>query len=124
MTELDSMIAEIESEKLLSKAAFQSVDLDGVLDSRDKDPFDSNWVESHQRVEAAWSANSTDEQTAKVNKVRQAAFVAASSMTNHHEIASYISDDFELIAKSVVLGDLDSFTSRLFERYRRGEVPS
>ncbi len=123
MIDLDTIIAEIESEKLLSKAAFQSIDFDAVLDSRDEEPFDSNWVTSHQRIEAAWSASSTDEQTAQVNKIRQAAFVAASLMTNNHEIAAYISDDFELIAKSVVLGDLDSFTSGLVKRYERGGVP-
>lgn len=49
--------------------------------------------------------------------------MVVSGATAQHEIASYVSDDFELIAKAAATNTVRSFIQSLWSAYTRQTVP-
>jgi hypothetical protein len=56
--------------------------------------------------------------------IRRESFLAVSRATTQHEIASYVSDDFDLIVKAAILGLDDPFLSTMWDAYARNEIPA
>ena len=100
-------------DKLLETLKSMSSDeLNTLLDQRDENPFDSAWVNLNQLAgEAEVSIDNKD------------LFVKISHATNHHEVCSYIIDDFELINKAETLGIESKFLDYLKQCYEQGCVP-
>ncbi len=90
----------------------KQVALDALLDRRDQDPFDGAWQDLRARV-------SGSERAAQAESV----FVAVSDATQHHEIASYITDDLDLIEAAERQGVEDVLLDYMRECYQRGLVP-
>lgn len=42
----------------------------------------------------------------------------------NHEIAGYVSDDFEMIARSRLLEETHDFIEKLWDSYNQGEFPT
>lgn len=60
----------------------------------------------------------------RINSLREKAFKLSFRVINNSEISSRISDDFELIAKSVVVGKDNSWAiSYLWSSYKGGKFP-
>lgn len=86
---------------------------DEILDSRDGDAFDSAWVATNQMVPSeGWISGN------------ESMFLNLSSATKHHEICSYIQDDFELLERAATYGIESPFLSYLRACYEQGIVPS
>ena len=110
---------------LLAADVVRGLDHDAILDARDGDAaFELEWTRCYKAIEAQWPAADIDAETARaVEDVRREAFLAVSRATVQHEIASYVSDDFDLIGRGAILGLDDAFLNGLWEAYDRQEIP-
>ena len=59
-----------------------------------------------------------------IEEIREHSFAVAEQGTEGHELASSISDDFELFARSIVLEFFDPFLESMWEVYENGEIPN
>ncbi|WOO43079.1 hypothetical protein [Rubellicoccus peritrichatus] len=122
--QLDTILESILKRTYLSDYCFASKDLDGILDRREDEGFEKEWIDSHKRIEAKFSDSNLSEETKeKIEEIRKESFLATSRATEQHEIASYVSDDFDLIAKNIALGLADPFIDSLFEKYIQDKLP-
>ena len=89
------LLAEIENGSIPLADIFSMADCDTLLDKRDSDPsFDVTYREVWDRnAKLKFILNSE-----ATESIRQRSFLTVSNATEQHEIASYVSDDFELIA--------------------------
>ena len=124
MATLQPLLDEIRQGKVIPGEMFVRDDLDDILDARDKTTFEKRWLECAERIKAAWDSKAVDESTTNsMDEVRKESFLAVSRATQQHEIASYVSDDFELISKSIALDLNDPYATELLETYRSGKIP-
>lgn len=64
-----------------------------------------------------------DAETARLAEdIRRESFLSVSRATTQHDIASYVSDDFDLIVKAAILGFDDPFLSAMWDAYARNEI--
>ena len=125
-TWLTSVLGQIADGTLLPAAYYAGLDCDAALDARDRDgEFDRGWMRACDRVEARWDTVAVGPgPRALAEDIRREAFVAVSRATGGHEIASYVSDDLDLIVRGRLVGLADQFLDRLWRDYERGEFPA
>lgn len=119
----NNKLAEIEN--FLSSASvfdfLKALDADSALDSRDESEFDDAWMKEFNSLEnESFDADDIEH----INSLREKAFKLSFRVINDSEISSRISDDFELITKSVILGKDSSWViSYLWSSYKSGKFP-
>ncbi|WP_417763050.1 hypothetical protein [Shewanella sp.] len=118
LAELQQAIAAGE---MLNAALFEQHNLDALLDQRDSAPFDTAWMASFNTISRQWQ--SADLASDAIDALRQESFLASSRHTQQHEIASYVSDDFELIGKMLLLGATEPFVQHLLSQYQQNCIP-
>jgi hypothetical protein len=122
---LESILNSITDRALLPPAYYRQLDCDRVLDARDKNKeFEGGWISLSEKIKALWPSadvSATDQQRAE--DIRRESFLAVSRATEQHEIASYVSDDFDLIIRGKLLGLREPFLDQLWDAYQRGEFP-
>ena len=106
----------IDSERFLSKLNQDS--LDDLFDSRDSDPFESEWLRVNEVVE-----QSQLESNDAVDALRESAFKRAFAITKSPDACGYISEDVGLIADAVRAGVADPWLASLTAGYVSGELP-
>jgi hypothetical protein len=111
---------------IVSKASFfdflKKIDGDISLDSRDEDPFDIQWMMEFNRIE---KEKFTDKDIDCIKKIREVVFKASFKVIGNPEISGRISDDFELISKSIILKEKNSWAvDDLWKSYQSGIFPS
>lgn len=84
-----------------------SIDVDEFFDLRDSDSFDSQWIKNFKRLK---KEKFSEEYINFINLLREKAFKFAYRVCQNSEIASYISDDIELVSKDMLLGNEDKWT--------------
>lgn len=98
--------------------------LNELLDSRDSDPFDTQWCRVDDEIKALKNdQNYTDEIEEEQNKVREKAFIII-EQNLESELSEYVSDDFGLIYNSLVLNYKDEWLNKLIETYQNKKIPS
>jgi hypothetical protein len=121
---LTSVLSRIADGTLLPAAYYSRLDCDAALDARDGAGFDAEWVRQSKEVERRWAeAEVSAEARALGEDIRRESFLAVSRATQQHEIASYVSDDFDLIVRGRLVGAAGGFLSQLWSVYERGEFP-
>jgi hypothetical protein len=110
---------------MLAASYYGNLDCDDALDARDSDKaFDSAWCEAWELVEARRSAADPAPLLQDlVDRIRKASFLAVSNATGQHEVASYVSDDFDLIVRGRAVDAHHEALDRLYAAYERGEFP-
>ena len=124
---LQELLNEIETGAIPLQNALRSADCDELLDLRDSTPsFDKTYLDSFAKIDDLRSSLPDDPS----EMICKQAFVFVSIATNHHEIASYASDDFELIAwashcqSDPNYGNFNfEFAQWLLSEYRAGRFP-
>ena len=124
---LQELLNEIETGAIPLQNSLQSADCDELLDLRDSLPsFDKAYLDAFAKIDDLRS-NLPDDPSERICKQ---AFVLVSIATNHQEIASYVSDDFELIAWASHCQSDPNYGSFNFEfahwllsEYRAGRFP-
>ena len=124
MDTIQELINKIQNEKLLSATIFLGCDLDEILDVRDSESFEKDWLQCFKKIKNKLEKSPlTKPQIDLIDKLREVSFMAVSNATKQHEIASYISDDFELISKAALLGGSFEYAENLLNVYLAGELP-
>lgn len=92
-----------------------------ALDGRDAEPFDGNWIDSFNAL-----ADLPDAEAAEpaIDEIRERVFRIVFGATNSSELAGYVSDDFELIAKALLTNRNDEFVNALWSEYAAGRFPT
>ncbi|SMF66906.1 hypothetical protein SAMN02745866_04284 [Alteromonadaceae bacterium Bs31] len=92
--------------------SMESSEFDAILNVRDSQMFDSAWCQVFEVVGEF-----------EVEFDSESIFKKISEATSHHEITSYIVEDFELLAKSQEMGISPEFVIYMRECYEQGNVP-
>ena len=92
--------------------------LDDMLDARDADPFDAEWVRVHELVTQHQLVASPS-----VDALRETAFKLAFAITESPDACGCISDDFGLIADAARADVSDAWLAALTASYASGILP-
>jgi len=106
----------VNSDRFL--AALEVDTLDELLDARDSNPFDAEWVRVHELV----TQHQLDASPA-VDDLRESTFKRAFAITESPDACGYMSDDFGLIADADRAGVSDAWLSALTAAYASGVLP-
>ncbi|MBY8609641.1 hypothetical protein K7N18_33000 [Burkholderia arboris] len=97
------------------------VDGDTVLDRRDAEPFDTQWMAAFDAIDGDPAA-AIDKPS--VDALREKAFRLAFRASGHAGVAACVSDDIELIARSRLSGRPGSWPEHiLWGAYKGGRFP-
>jgi predicted DsbA family dithiol-disulfide isomerase len=120
-----NLIEQIRAGKLLAASLFVDLDCDAILEARDSDQrFEAEWLAARESLSAKWKASRPNSAArAAVEDARRKSFLAVSTATNQHELSSYVSDDFELIAWASAVGEAPPIVAWLWESYAAGAIP-
>lgn len=121
----DEILRRIMDGRLLPPAVMGALDHDPILDQRDDDAeFEAQWLRCYNEIEKQWATADIDQETEALKEdIRRESFLSVSRATEQHEIASYVSDDFDIIIRGSILGMGDEFLNRLWDAYDRNEIP-
>ncbi len=111
---LDRMLIEIESNRTIYDALFKDCDIDELLDMRDDKEFDSEWIRVYHVLN---KAKIEHYEKKKIDQIREKSFLKVYNLLQSSEIASCVSDDFEIICKADVtcydnVADYQSFIEK------------
>lgn len=122
---LKSILSRIADGSLLPASYYRRLDCDAVLDTRDGDAaFVAEWMRQNEEVDRRWAdADLSTKARALAEDIRRESFLAVSRATEQHEIASYVSDDFDLIFRGRLIGMPAGLLDQLWSVYETGEFP-
>jgi hypothetical protein len=126
-TWLDEVSEALRSGRLLNADVYAAMDADAALDARDNDEeFDREWQRLWSRTESAFALQRPVARVVDaIEAIRKLSFLRVSRSTGQHEIAAYVSEDLDLIAKAHAAFGLDAepFAEALWKAYRTGRFP-
>lgn len=103
----------------LSKIDYENLDIDELLEQRECNPFDCEWMRVYRAIEALKVNQQVDDTT----EIREKAFMIVYDQSSSDELAGYVSDDFGLIADSKALHYSDGWLSKLIACYQKATIP-
>ena len=110
--------------ELLKQIDFSTLDIDELLDNRDAEVFDAEWIRVYNVVESLKNAENYSEVEKKNNsEVREQVFRMIYELTSDEDLAGYVSDDFGLIVDAKLLGYEDSWLNKLSACYEHRTIP-
>jgi hypothetical protein len=122
---LTLILRRIVEGSLVPAAYFVGLDSDAALDAREQDKeFVASWVRLSDELECRWAKITVSEELRTLaEETRRESFLAVSRATQQHEIASYVSDDLDLIVRAQIIGLTDPLLDQLWHAYDAGEFP-
>jgi len=117
--EIKNIIEYIENNIDISELFKINLDIDKYLDFRDDDFFDTNWIESYDSVEHIKDILSSEDINF-INNLQKRKFMEIINITGSSDMASYLSDDFELFVFNLYGNFKNSWIEKLFENYSNG----
>ena len=124
MWKLADIPSNISDESLLHRSAFADADLDAILDQRDLGDFEDDWIKAAEDVQYHWEKFADAESTTgTIDQIRELAFKKCYDYTEESEIAGYVSDDFELMAKASAMSLDSPYLEGMMKTYSDGGVP-
>lgn len=114
--------------QLVGEKAFDWDDsyIESALDSRDGDPFDSDWVDADRELElhkASLSSEDRGEIEELANALRKRVFSTVLKATGSSDLAGYVSDDFELVCAGLASKFNSKFMYSIVRSYMDGRIP-
>ncbi len=103
----------------LNNINYKEFNIDELLDKRDSEPFDSEWVRVYRAVEELKKSNIVD----STKEIEERAYMIVYEKSEDSELAGYISDDFGLIADSKALHYSDKWLDKLIACYEKAVIP-
>lgn len=88
-------------------------------DIRDNHTFEEKWLNEYSILN---DVKLDDEVNELINEIREISFKNVYLKTGNEEIASYLSDDFELIAKSLFLNKDNWIITHLWKSYLQSKI--
>lgn len=124
MTPIEKLLKHIQSGALIRALTIPDGDVFSTLDARDEHSFSLKWMDAFRAIEAAkTTAGPRSEDATTVNAIREAAYLQSYTRWKSPELASYISDDFDLIADAITVDSADQWIAGLLREYLSGRVP-
>ena len=117
---LNLLLNKVKSKKIITPDMFIDKDIFKLLDLRDEIAFDSAWMTAFYKVEGQCVA---EEIKSIIDKIRECSFLCAYDASNSDEIASCVSDDFELLTKCYILGVNDFWLNSVILSYSNHIFP-
>lgn len=103
----------------LKNINYEELDIDELLDKRDSDPFDREWIRVFQAIEELKKGKAV----ADTREIEKKAYLMVYEKSRSDELAGYISDDFGLIADSKALNYSDEWLDKLISYYEKSVIP-
>ncbi|GFZ31505.1 hypothetical protein CSC2_20310 [Clostridium zeae] len=107
---------------LLSEDSFTNNDADFILDGREMDVFDSEWIRNYNKIRKNENLK-TPEVKELVDSIREISYKSTYKATQSSDLAGYISDDFGLIAEALLIDYNDNWVNALAYHYVEGKIP-
>ena len=108
-----------------SEQALSGNDFDDLLDARDASEFASPWTTAYNAASKLYTeSNSLQSEKVRIDKVREHIYKRVYNRTEVSDLASYISDDFDLILKSLLTSIENDWVNSLWLSYKGGDIPS
>jgi hypothetical protein len=120
------ILGQIRDGTLLEPSEIAALDYDTILDARDSDrEFGRQWTQSYTNIENVWKTTEVDQELKSLaEEIRKESFLSVSRSTAQHEISSYVSDDFDIIIRRIILGIDDPFLDKLWSAYISNQIPT
>jgi len=97
---------------------------DSLLEARDSDEFATPWADAYDVVSKLYKESDINQDIRdRVNIVREHIFKQVYNKTKVSDLASYISDDFELILMCLVTKTQNSWVNALWTSYQDKNIP-
>lgn len=114
----------VDDGSLLQRKAFTNVDLEAILDDRDESFFEENWIKAYEDINERWKYCTTaDARKSEIDLIREFAFKKCYEYSGQPEIAAYVCDDFELMAKAAAMRYDLRFVTEMMRVYTNGGIP-
>jgi hypothetical protein len=120
MNSLQELKSLLLQERVLNFSNLNEGAIAEMLDNRDSEEFESDWLRVFQLIGQRQFTESASE---LISEIREEAYKKTFSSTQHSELASYVADDFELIAKSLLSEFNDEWLNALLLAYLQGQFP-
>ncbi len=120
MNGLEELKSLLTQSNMLNFADLDVETAEEMLDSRDSQEFETDWLRIFQILEQKrFSAN----ELLEIEKIREIAYKKTFAATGISDLAAYAADDFELFAKSLLADFSDEWLNALFLIYLHGMFP-
>jgi len=120
MKNTDILLRSIHEEVLLGKTTFKDIKTENVLAGRDAPQFEQRWLKLFDDTQ---TIPLTKSDAVVIDQIREIAFKTVFRNCSNADLASYISDDFEVIARGIIGKMEDVFLVKLLETYSAGRIP-
>jgi hypothetical protein len=121
---LDMLYDDIAQGNLVHKDMFRSKDLELFLDERDDSNFDDEWIRVFNKINELEMKNTIKSDLKNsIDRIREVSFKKAYEFTNNADLAGYVSDDMELIAKGILLEYQDKWLAAVYNLYKQKVFP-
>lgn len=117
---LDKLKEKIKNDEIINMSFIEDCDMDELLDMRDDDEFDSEWMRVYNVLN---KINIGVSEKQIIDSIREKSFLKAYSLSESSDIASYVSDDFEIICKACIYGYDDKWLNSLIMSYAKNKFP-
>ena len=123
MDNISELNAQARALNLLFNVDFSGDNADDLLEARESEPFDSEWMRCYVAVQDAEVEAELQKVNVVIDDLREWAFKRAHGISGNAEIAGYVADDFELIARALQADWNDEWLAALWQEYRAGRFP-
>ncbi|MBQ7231872.1 MAG: hypothetical protein IJX07_01390 [Bacillales bacterium] len=117
---LNNLLIEVESNRVIRVSLFENCDLEELLDIRDDEEFDSEWMRVYDALN---EFEIGDFEKKKIDNIREKSFLKSYNLSGLGDIASCVSDDFEIICKAYLTNYNDMWVNSLIMSYVNGKFP-
>ena len=117
---LNNLLIEVESNRVIRVPLFENCDLEELLDMRDDEEFDSEWMRVYDALN---EFEIGDFEKKKIDNIREKSFLKSYNVSGLGDIASCVSDDFEIICKAYLTNYNDMWVNSLIMSYVNGKFP-
>lgn len=129
MTITEAALQKIErlvfSNRLPTAESLNQEGYDKLLDKRDADEFAVPWTDAYEVSKAPFKQLAVDQGVkARIDKLREYVYERVYSQTKVSDLASYTSDDIDLILRYLLTAVPSMWANSLWLCYEEGAIPS
>jgi hypothetical protein len=105
---------------LIERICLSDTEIDLVLSQRDRDEFSEKWIIANKMIGALTNQDDLE----IIQRIRHESFLKSFERWYSSDLAAYISDDMELIAKALCINSFDPWVNSLLVAYQMGKIPT
>ncbi len=117
---LNKLEEKIKNNDIINVSFFVDCDVDELLDLRDNDEFDSEWMRVYN-ILSEIDIGVFEKQI--IDSIREKSYLQAYNLLESSDIASCVSDDFEIICKACISNYDDKWLNSLIVSYAKNKFP-